>query len=172
MSVATAESKPKLSPLPEKVRECLAELAKQTGCDVRTDSFNRVLYSTDASIYQVMPYGRAVSPEPEDLQAAVELAAQYGVPAPAAHRRQQPRRAGGQRSAGHRSLPATWIRCWKSIARNSGSACSRAWSWTSSTCNLAIMACNLAPIPPAATAPPWAASSPTTPRAATPSCMA
>ena len=49
-----------------RLADFLSELDKQVAGDLRTDRMNRILYSTDASIYQVMP-----------------------------HRRQQPRRAGG-----------------------------------------------------------------------------
>lgn len=80
MSVATAESKPVLKPLPEKVRDYLAELGKRTGGDIRSDSFSRVLYSTDASIYQVMPLAVVFPRDTEELQAGVELAARHGVP--------------------------------------------------------------------------------------------
>ncbi|MEM7330693.1 MAG: FAD-linked oxidase C-terminal domain-containing protein, partial [Chloroflexota bacterium] len=41
---------------------------------------NRILYSTDASLYQVMPYGVLLPRTMEDVQAAVELAAKYKVP--------------------------------------------------------------------------------------------
>jgi len=80
MSVATASSRPTISPLPDKVRDYLAELGKRTGGDIRTDSFNRVLYSTDSSIYQVMPYAVVLPKNIEELHAGVELAAKYGVP--------------------------------------------------------------------------------------------
>jgi hypothetical protein len=40
----------------------------------------RVANSTDASIYQVMPYGVLIPKTMEDVQAAVELAAQYRLP--------------------------------------------------------------------------------------------
>ena len=39
-----------------------------------------MLYSTDASLYQVMPYGVLIPKTVDDLQAAVELAARYKVP--------------------------------------------------------------------------------------------
>jgi FAD/FMN-containing dehydrogenase/Fe-S oxidoreductase len=55
------------------------ELKKQTG-DLRTDPYNRLLYSTDASIYQLMPYGVLLPRTAEEVQAAVELAAQYQIP--------------------------------------------------------------------------------------------
>ena len=40
---------------PSAVADFVAELKKRVQGDVRTDPYSRVLYSTDASIYQVMP---------------------------------------------------------------------------------------------------------------------
>jgi len=62
------------------VTDYLAELRKLTGGDIRADSYSRVLYSTDASIYQVLPHAVVLPRNTEELQAAVELAAKYRVP--------------------------------------------------------------------------------------------
>ena len=59
---------------------CLAALRKCATGDVRTDEYSRILYSTDASIYQVMPHGVFFPRTVADLHAAVEAAAAYGVP--------------------------------------------------------------------------------------------
>ena len=67
-------------PLPAAVREYLAELARVSDCDIRTDSYSRVLYSTDASIYQMAPYAVVLPQHAEQVQAAVELAAKHQVP--------------------------------------------------------------------------------------------
>jgi len=56
------------------------ELAKHFAGDIRLDPASRILYSTDASIYQIEPLGVAIPKTQDDLQAAVELAAQYKVP--------------------------------------------------------------------------------------------
>ena len=40
-----------------RLADFLAELDKQVAGDLRTDQMSRVLYSTDASIYQMMPHG-------------------------------------------------------------------------------------------------------------------
>ena len=66
--------------LPEAVAEYLAELQKQTDGDIRTDRISRVLYSTDASIYQVLPHAVVIPRNAEDLHAAVQLAAKHRVP--------------------------------------------------------------------------------------------
>ena len=66
--------------IPAAVRDYLAELSKSTSGDLRTDSFSRVLYSTDASIYQVLPHAIVLPRTTEELQAAVELAWKHRVP--------------------------------------------------------------------------------------------
>ena len=56
------------------------ELKKRFTGDIRLDAASCVLYSTDASIYQIEPLGVAIPKTQEDLHAAVELAAKYRVP--------------------------------------------------------------------------------------------
>ncbi len=56
------------------------ELSKHFTGQIRTDSASHILYSTDASIYQIEPQGVAIPKTQEDLQAAVELAAKYRIP--------------------------------------------------------------------------------------------
>ncbi|MBT7071179.1 MAG: FAD-binding protein [Anaerolineae bacterium] len=56
------------------------ELQRATSSDLRTDSVTRKLYSTDASIYQIMPKGVFIPKTHDELQAAVELAAKYKIP--------------------------------------------------------------------------------------------
>ncbi|MBI3738063.1 MAG: FAD-binding oxidoreductase, partial [Chloroflexi bacterium] len=56
------------------------ELKKRFVGDVRVDPASRILYSTDASIYQIEPLGVAIPKTQEDLIAAVELAAKYKIP--------------------------------------------------------------------------------------------
>ncbi len=58
----------------------LAALRKRFRGSVRTDLAHRVLYSTDASIYQIEPLGVAFPLDDEDLHALVETAARYRVP--------------------------------------------------------------------------------------------
>jgi FAD/FMN-containing dehydrogenase/Fe-S oxidoreductase len=64
----------------KKVAEFMADLARDTSGDVRTDDYSRLLYSTDASIYQAMPYGVFIPQNIEDVQAAMALAARYQMP--------------------------------------------------------------------------------------------
>jgi FAD/FMN-containing dehydrogenase/Fe-S oxidoreductase len=65
---------------PSPLADFLAQLDKQVAGDLRTDRMSRILYSTDASIYQVMPHGVLIPKTTDDLFAAVELAAKYEVP--------------------------------------------------------------------------------------------
>src|SRR6266498_2613102 len=56
------------------------ELRKHFTGDIRDDLASRILYSTDASIYQIEPLGVVFPKTQDDLHAAVELAANYKVP--------------------------------------------------------------------------------------------
>ncbi len=64
---------------PHNIQAFLAELGKQVSGDLRADDYSRMLYSTDASIYQVQPYGVHLPQTIEDVHAAVELAAKHQV---------------------------------------------------------------------------------------------
>ncbi|MDR5695889.1 MAG: FAD-linked oxidase C-terminal domain-containing protein [Armatimonadota bacterium] len=48
--------------------------------EVRFDPFSRVLYSTDASIYQILPIGVVIPKDIEDIVATVQIARSYGIP--------------------------------------------------------------------------------------------
>ena len=62
-------------------REELAqELKRRVLGEVRFDPFSRVLYSTDASIYQMEPVGVVIPRSVEDVLAVVEVARDSGVP--------------------------------------------------------------------------------------------
>ena len=58
----------------------LSELKKRFTGDLRLDSASKILYSTDASMYQIEPLGVAIPKTQDDLQAAVELAVKYQIP--------------------------------------------------------------------------------------------
>jgi FAD/FMN-containing dehydrogenase/Fe-S oxidoreductase len=59
--------------------EIEAELAKRVEGDLRFDRYSRLLYSTDASIYQIEPVGVVVPRHKGDVQAVVEIANKLGV---------------------------------------------------------------------------------------------
>ena len=56
------------------------ELRRRVEGDVRFDTYSRLLYSTDASMYQMEPIGVVIPRHAGDVQAAVEIANQQGVP--------------------------------------------------------------------------------------------
>jgi len=58
----------------------LHELKRRFTGDLRLDSASKILYSTDASMYQIEPLGVAIPKTQDDLQTAVELAVKYKVP--------------------------------------------------------------------------------------------
>ena len=61
-------------------REIEAELKKRVEGDIHFDRYSRLLYSTDASIYQIEPIGVVVPRHKGDVQAVVELANKFNVP--------------------------------------------------------------------------------------------
>jgi FAD/FMN-containing dehydrogenase/Fe-S oxidoreductase len=58
----------------------LASLQKSIAGEVRFDPISRLLYSTDASIYQIEPLGVVFPRDLDDLSAIVTIAAEYQVP--------------------------------------------------------------------------------------------
>src|SRR5271165_3833113 len=57
-----------------------ARLRKEVQGEVLFDAFSRGRYSTDASIYQIMPVGVVVPRTEEDAICAMQIAAEAGVP--------------------------------------------------------------------------------------------
>lgn len=55
-------------------------LAKAISGDVRFDSFTRGRYSTDASIYQILPEGVVFPKSADDIAATLEIAKEHGLP--------------------------------------------------------------------------------------------
>ncbi len=58
----------------------LENLQRAVSGEVRVDPVTRLLYSTDASIYQIEPLGVVFPRTLDDLNATVELADRYGIP--------------------------------------------------------------------------------------------
>ena len=61
-------------------REIEAELKKRVEGDIYFDRYSRLLYSTDASIYQIEPISVVVPRHKNDVQAVIELANKFSVP--------------------------------------------------------------------------------------------
>ena len=56
------------------------ELRRRVDGEVRFDPYSRLLYSTDASIYQMEPVGVVIPRSPADVQAVVDFGAREGIP--------------------------------------------------------------------------------------------
>jgi len=65
---------------PAELAGLIHELQKRIAGEVRFDAMSRVLYSTDASIYEIEPLGVVIPRTPEDAIAAVEICGRHGVP--------------------------------------------------------------------------------------------
>ena len=61
-------------------RELVEELRRDVAGEVRADRMSRLLYSTDASIYQVEPIAVVIPRTADDVIATVTAAARHGVP--------------------------------------------------------------------------------------------
>ena len=61
-------------------RELVEELRRDVDGEVRDDRMSRLLYSTDASIYQVEPIAVVIPKTADDVIAVVTAAARHGVP--------------------------------------------------------------------------------------------
>ncbi len=64
----------------QETQELIQQLEKAIDGEVRFDGYSRMLYSTDASQYQIQPLGVVIPRSADDVQAAVEIAARYRVP--------------------------------------------------------------------------------------------
>ena len=60
-------------------QDLIQALARQIQGEIRFDKLSRLLYSTDASIYQIEPLGVVLPRSKEDVIATIEIAAQAGV---------------------------------------------------------------------------------------------
>jgi FAD/FMN-containing dehydrogenase/Fe-S oxidoreductase len=61
-------------------RELVHELERVVEGEVRFDKYSRILYSTDASIYQIEPIGVVLPRHADDVIATLEVAYRHGVP--------------------------------------------------------------------------------------------
>src|SRR5262245_37524508 len=74
------------------VASLLATLKQAIAGEVRFERLDRALYSTDASVYQIIPLGVVLPRTADDVIAAVKVGARFGVPLTA--------RGGGTSQAG------------------------------------------------------------------------
>ena len=54
-------------------------LQRETSAEVLSDDFSRGLYSTDASIYQIMPLGVVVPKTQDDVKTTLDIAFENGI---------------------------------------------------------------------------------------------
>ena len=79
--MATVPASGTLRRIRGKERQDIAdELRRRVEGEVRFDPYSRLLYSTDASIYQMEPVGVVIPRNAADVQAVVEFAAGEGIP--------------------------------------------------------------------------------------------
>ncbi len=64
----------------KKVSEVLSEIASNITGEVRSDALTRSLYSTDASIYEIIPDGVVIPKTVGDVAAAVRICARHKIP--------------------------------------------------------------------------------------------
>src|SRR5262245_48946112 len=88
------------------LRDSLA--AAITG-EVRFERLDRALYSTDASVYQIIPVGVVFPKTVEDIRACVTICGHFGVPITA--------RGGGTSQAGQCIGPGVILDCSKYLHR-------------------------------------------------------
>src|SRR3989338_5035285 len=69
-----------MNPNPSREYEEIASaLEKRVEGEVRFDKYSRLLYSTDASMYEIEPIGVVIPRHKGDVQAVIETANRYGV---------------------------------------------------------------------------------------------
>ncbi|NIM94953.1 MAG: FAD-binding protein [Anaerolineales bacterium] len=64
----------------QKVNQEFIQAMRDVLPEVRADRMTRLLYSTDASIYQMMPIAVALPRDAEEISAAISVAREHGVP--------------------------------------------------------------------------------------------
>ncbi len=64
----------------QEYREIALELQKRVEGEVRFDRFSRLLYATDASMYEIEPIGIVLPRNKGDVQAVIEVANKFSVP--------------------------------------------------------------------------------------------
>ncbi len=61
------------------MNDLVKELEQRVEGEVRFDKYSRILYSTDASIYQIEPIGVVIPKHKEDVIATVKIASAHGI---------------------------------------------------------------------------------------------
>src|ERR1700676_3065857 len=82
-----------------------AALSQAVSGEIRFDRLSRALYSTDASVYQIVPVGVVIPKTEADIVATLTTCARFGVPVTA--------RGGGTSQAGQAIGPGVQLDCSK-----------------------------------------------------------
>jgi FAD/FMN-containing dehydrogenase/Fe-S oxidoreductase len=108
VALPVVDGRPAASPAPDfaAFREALA---KAGTAEVRCDRLSRALYSTDASVYQIVPLGVVLPHTEEDVIATVRACARFAMPITA--------RGGGTSQAGQCIGPGVILDCSKHFNR-------------------------------------------------------
>ena len=78
---APAHAPPDAGPdTPDKLARVAAELEAVVSGEVRFDDAARTLYATDASPYEIKPYGVVLPKNTDDIARTLEVARRYGLP--------------------------------------------------------------------------------------------
>ena len=92
-------------PVVRAVPDVFAELQRRVAGEVRIDRLSRALYSTDASVFQIVPFGVVLPRTEADIVSTVRACARAGVPLTA--------RGGGTSQAGQCIGPGIILDCSK-----------------------------------------------------------
>ncbi|MEE2701408.1 MAG: anaerobic glycerol-3-phosphate dehydrogenase subunit C [Chloroflexota bacterium] len=65
---------------PTEIRALEASLKRNVSGEVRFDSYSRAMYSTDASIYQMMPIGVVIPKDDSEVASVISTCAEAGIP--------------------------------------------------------------------------------------------
>lgn len=79
-TVAPAHAPQQTRQAQQDTQDLVAQLRSQVKGEVRFDKTTRMLYSTDASLYQIQPVGVVLPQDIDDVQATMAIAARHHVP--------------------------------------------------------------------------------------------
>jgi FAD/FMN-containing dehydrogenase/Fe-S oxidoreductase len=103
-------------------------LARSVSGEVRFDRLSRALYSTDASVYQIVPLGVVLPRTTGDIEATLRVCREFHVPLTA--------RGGGTSQAGQCIGPGVVLDCSKYLNRALEVNAAERWAWVEPGCVL------------------------------------
>jgi FAD/FMN-containing dehydrogenase/Fe-S oxidoreductase len=103
-------------------------LARSVSGEVRFDRLSRALYSTDASVYQIVPLGVVLPRTTSDIEATLQVCREFHVPLTA--------RGGGTSQAGQCIGPGVVLDCSKYLTEVLEVNAAERWAWVEPGCVL------------------------------------